>query len=451
MAEGTKRDVRDPIVTKMIVVAVLIVGLLIPIEWIDGLVHERRQRHAEVRREVSATWGGEQLVQGPVLILPYVERRQDEKGKETVWRRRAYSLPEQLEIDGVIEPETRARGIFEVLLYRVRLRIRGTFAAPDFGSRPVAPEDVAWEDATLSIGIPDLRGMESDPKLEWNGTPVAFRPGAGSIPIYASGMNATVPGVAATGGHRFSFSVSLTGTDALRFVPVGKDNRVTLASSWPDPSFDGAFLPLERSVRTDGFDASWRVSYYGRSFPQSWRSDDSSTAPRAEALAAAAFGVRLLESIDFYRKTERATKYAVLFLALTFLAFLLFETWTRLRVHPLPYLLVGLSLCLFFVLLLSLAEHLGFALAYALAASGTIAVIAGYASRLLAGTRRGALLAGGLAGLYGWLYVLLQIEDYALLLGSLGLFVALAAVMYATRGLDGSGEITGARTIPAEG
>jgi inner membrane protein len=438
MADTVKREGRDPIVTKMVVVGVLIVGLLIPIGWIDGLVRERQNRHAEVRRELSATWGGEQLVQGPFLIVPYVEHWKDEKGVAKIRHHRAYFLPETLEIDGVVEPERRARGIFEVLLYRVRLRVQGTFAAPPARTLPIAPADVGWDAATLSIGVPDLRGMENDPKLEWNGAPAAFRPGTGPISLYASGMNALVPGVTASASHRFSFTLTLTGADALRFVPVGKDNRVSLTSTWPDPSFDGAFLPVERSVREDGFEAEWRVSYYGRSFPQTWQSAE---APPADALGRAAFGVRLLESIDFYRKTERATKYAVLFVALTFLAFLLFELWTRLRIHPLPYLLVGLSLCLFFVLLLSLAEHLGFGLAYVLAAAGTIASIAGYATRILAGTRRGALLAGGLGTLYGWLYVLLQLEDYALLLGSVGLFAALAAVMYATRGMDGSGEI----------
>ena len=435
---AAKGEWRDPMAGKMFVIGILILALLIPLGWISSLVTERQWRYEQVRRELSATWGGEQLLQGPILTIPYVERRRDDKGKESVWRHRAFFLPETLEIDGAIEPETRSRGIFRVLLYRVRVRVVGTFATPDFGVRKVAPEDVAWNEATLSIGIPDLRGVQSDPQIHWNDAPLAFRPGPGPINLYPSGMHALVPALAdaAAKPHRFAFDVTLTGADALRFVPVGKDNRVTLTSSWPDPSFDGAYLPIERRVSPQGFDATWRVSYNARSYPQSWRTDDPGSAPAPDPIAASAFGVRLIESVSFYSKTDRSLKYAMLFLSLTFLTFLLFEVLAALRVHPLPYLLVGLALCLFYVLLLSLSEHLGFGIAYVVAAAATIVLIAGYARKVLCGGARSALLASGLAGLYGYLYVLLQLEDYALLLGSVGLFAVLATVMYVTRDVD---------------
>ena len=433
-----RKEWRDPMFGKMMVVGVLILALLIPLGWISGIVWERQARHEEVRRELSATWGGEQVVQGPILTVPFVERRRDDKGKETVWRHRAFFLPETLEIDGVVEPERRSRGLFQVLLYRVRLRIQGSFGDPDFGVRKVENTDVLWREAALSIGIPDLRGVQSDPVIRWDDAPLAFRPGPGPITLYPSGMHALVPALEtpAAKPHRFQFELTLTGADALRFVPVGKDNRVTLGSAWPDPSFDGAFLPVERTVSPTGFDATWRVSYYARSYPQAWRSDEPGSAPSADSIATSAFGVRLIESVNFYSKTDRSLKYAMLFLSLTFLTFLLFEVLAGLRVHPLPYLLVGLALCLFYVLLLSLSEHLGFGVAYSLASGATIALIAGYARKLLCGGARSAILASGLAGLYGYLYVLLQLEDYALLLGSLGLFSVLATVMWVTRNVD---------------
>ena len=433
-----REEWRDPMVGKMIVIGALILGLLIPLGWISSIVTERQMRHEQVKRELAATWGGEQLLAGPILTIPYVERRRDDKGKETVYRHRAFFLPETVEVDGAVEPETRQRGLFRVLLYRVNLRVQGSFATPDFGARKVAPEDVAWNEAMLSIGVPDLRGVQSDPQIRWNDAPLAFRPGPGPVGLYTSGMNALIPGLADAGAkpHSFAYEFTLTGADALRFVPVGKDNRVRLTSSWPDPSFDGAFLPVERTVGSDGFEATWRVSYYARSYPQSWRTDDPGSSPSAEVVNASAFGVRLIESVNFYSKTDRSLKYAMLFLSLTFLTFLLFEVLAGLRVHPLPYLLVGFALCLFYVLLLSISEHVGFGAAYVIASTATIALISGYARKLLSGTARTALLASELAGLYGYLYVLLQLEDYALLLGSVGLFTVLAVVMYLTRDVD---------------
>jgi inner membrane protein len=347
-------------------------------------------------------------------------------------------LPEALRVDGTVDPETRRRGIFEVVLYRVTLHVSGRLAMPDFSEWRVPAEDVLWDDAALSLGIPDLRGVEKEPALRWDREQLMFQPGVGEVDLYASGMHAAIRNLrdAALGTHEFAFDLALAGSEELSFVPSGKETEVKLSSSWPDPSFSGAFLPTERAVDARGVRAVWKVSYFGRPYPQRWRRGDTVASSLAQQTTASAFGLRLLDPVDFYRMSDRAVKYATLFVVLTFLGFGLFEILDRRRIHPVPYLLVGLALCLFYLILLSVSEELGFGAAYAIGTLATLVVIAGYATKVLGGKRRGAAMAGLLAGLYGYLYVLLQLQDYALLLGTVGLFGILASVMYLTRNLD---------------
>jgi inner membrane protein len=273
--------------------------------------------------------------------------------------------------------------------------------------------------------------------------------------LWSSGLRAPlrldIEGGKPAAGERipFSLSVSLAGSSGLRMMPFGRQTRLALRSTWASPSFSGAFLPESRRVGKDGFNATWNVSHYGRSFPQSWSSVQ--TASLASAINGSAFGVDFVQPVDVYQQTERSVKYGALFLVLTFVTFFLFELFQPIRVYPVQYLMVGSALCLFYVLLLSIAEQLAFGVAYLVAAGATVTLLGSYAAAVLRSKGRAAVFAGVLALLYGYLFVLLQAEDYALLLGSIGLFLILALVMLITRRVDWYGSATIPTEAPIEG
>lgn len=431
------RRLRDSAVFRLGVIGALILALLVPLAMVRSLVEERMQRRDQAADEIAATFGGRQTVGGPVLVVPYQYRYTDKQGETITGTDLAYFLPEILEVSGTITPERRRRGIFESAVYRSRLELAGAFARPDFDSWGIDSADVRWDQAAVAFGITDLRGISGDLAFEWRGEAATIEPGTAGVPLWPAGLAAAVA-LPATDTqldpYPFRLELGVAGSGGLDFLPLGKETLVALRSPWPDPSFGGAFLPETRTITNQGFEARWRVSYFGRGYPQKWRRgvDEAETA----LVAASAFGVGLFLPADLYQKAERSTKYGVLFLLLTFVTVFLYEVLSALRVHPVQYLLVGGALCIFYLLLLSLAEHVPFALAYAIAATATIAAIGLYTAAVLGGGGRALLLSGILAALYSYLYVLLQAEDYALLLGSAGLFLILGLVMFVTRKVD---------------
>ena len=455
-----RRTWRDSKLVKVIGVGILVLLLLIPLAMVRGLVGERQQRQLSVEQELAAIWGAAQTVAGPVLSIPYdslCEVQTTAANGQVVTsfqpcEKIGHFLPETLSVDGPVTPELRSRGIFDVVVYRTDLRLQGTFAPPKFdelardaavGAGPIGK--VHWERASLSVGIPDLRGIRGRVDLDWQGQRVPFAPGVVDPSLWTAGLRAplrldTAAGKPAEGRIPFSFSVSLAGSSGLNLLPFGRQTRLALRSPWQSPSFSGAFLPESRRVGKDGFNATWNVSYYGRSFPQNWSSVQ--TASLAAAINGSAFGVDFVQPVDVYQQTERSVKYGALFLVLTFVTFFLFELFQPIRVHPVQYLMVGSALCLFYVLLLSIAEQLAFGVAYLVAAGATVSLLGAYVAAVLRSKRRAGVFAGVLALLYGYLYVLLQAEDYALLLGSIGLFLILALVMLITRRVDWYGSAT---------
>jgi inner membrane protein len=413
-------------------IGALILLLLIPLGMVGMLVGERETNRMTVEREVAEKWGGQQSLVGPILSVPYRYRTQGPNGEVLTHVGYTRFLPSILDIEGDLRPEIRYRGIYEVALYEVGLKWSGEFERPDLGLWKIPPEDVLWDEAVLTVGIPDLRGIKRAIVANWGEETLGFEPGTGGVSFCASGIHARVPRLEASENTRFSFELGLNGSRDLLFAPLGKETRLSLSSSWPSPSFTGQFLPESREVTPDGFSAEWNISYLTRPFPQQWR--DGEVAP--ELLTQWMGGVTLFQPVDSYAKTGRTTKYGVLFLFLTFAVYFLFEILGRIRVHPFQYLLVGFALCLFYLLLLSLSEHIGFGTAYLLASAGTVGLIAVYSGSVLGSLGRAAAIGAGLAGLYSYLYVLLQLEDYALLLGSLGLFGLLSAAMVLTRRVD---------------
>lgn len=441
-------SLRSPVL-KMVFVLFLVLLLLIPLAMVRSVIQERQRRYDTVLYEVSDLWGRPQTATGPVLTVPYRVTWEDRDGKVHSSICMSRFLPETLSFQAQVLPEVRNRGIYEVVVYRLDLSMQGEFRKPDLDQWQIAAEDVLWEDAYLSIGITDPRGIREGLGINWQGEVLDLEPGTrlpASDPsgtfqggMLATGVHVPLPGLADDAGdttYPFSLPLELNGSRFLGFMPLGKVTRVELRSPWPDPSFSGAFLPVDRDVRADGFDALWEVSYFGRSYPQSWREIEGQDSSPWNQMRDSVFGVELLIPVDLYQKTERSVKYAVLFLLLTFLGFFLFEVFRSKAVHPFQYLLVGCALCLFYLLLLSLSEHVPFALAYGLSATATIGLIYGYARAILDGGGAAALMAAVLIGLYGYLYVLLQVQDFALLLGSLALFLILAVVMYITRRID---------------
>jgi inner membrane protein len=426
---------RFSVLLKAAFIAGLVLVLLVPLLVVQGMVAERENRRAGAEAEIIRSRGGEQAVGGPILTVPFVVRTKDDKGRVIESVDRLHVLPDVLVVDGTVAAERRRRGIYEAITYDTTLHVSGSFTVPDFAARHVAPRDVLWGEAILSVELPDQRGLKERVELAWGRATSAFRSGRPVIGMYGGSIEAPVHGLAdlAPGARvPFSLDLALTGGGSLSFLPLGDETSVKISSAWPGPSFTGAFLPADRTVSPEGFSASWKVPSMARPFPQAWRAGEIEPGVLLEA----SFGASLMAPVDIYQKVTRSVKYGALFLLLPFLVFFLFEVLGGLRVHPLQYLLVGLAECLFYLLLLSLAEHLPFVAAYLAAAGAAALMVTLYASAVLRSWRRGALLAPSLAAAYGFLYATLQSEDYALLIGSVGLLAILGLVMILTRRVD---------------
>jgi inner membrane protein len=419
---------RNSVTLKLFTVGFLILLLLIPAQMIKGLVREREGRRAEAVREISSIWAGRQTVSGPVLSVPVRRTVREANGRTYQTTTNAVFLPDALTVDGNVSTESRYRGIYKITVYNSELTLSGSFPATDFGGWGVADGDILWDAASVSLGISDLRGVKEDLSITWNGAPKPLDPGIEGAAVLGSGVEARVP-LAQGKPAAFSLRLALKGSEALYFLPLGKTTAVKLHSPWPDPSFKGAFLPESRKISGAGFDAEWKVLHLNRPFPQRWLD----TVP---SLSEWNFGVELLSPVDQYDLTERSIKYAVLFIFLTFLVFFFIEFLKDKRLHPIQYLLVGAAITIFYLLLLSLSEHMAFWLAYVVASVAVVALIGGYTKGVFDQKRLTALVTATLVLLYGFLYTLLQLEDYALLIGSVGLFATLAVVMYLTRKIN---------------
>jgi len=426
--------VRHAISIKGIVIAILVLILLIPTGMIALLVNERESRKLEVVNEVSAKWGNAQTLIGPVLGIPYLEYTQqsitDAKGKnvDKVVKeiRYAYFLPDQLTVNGKILPEKRYRSIYEIVVYGSELSFKGNFGAVSLGKWNVAPENWLLKEAFVAVGISDLRGIEEQIKLNWRGQKVDFQPGIPAYDFSDAGVHAPVDVPLQGQTSSFDFSLSLKGSRQLFFVPVGKETIVSLQSTWPSPSFDGQFLPDKRKVESNGFSATWKILDLNRNFPQTWTGTQ-------ENIRNSGFGVNLLTVNDSYQQTMRSVKYAVMLIALTFTVFFFIELLNNQKVHPFQYLLIGLSLCIFYTLLLSISEYLSFQMAYGVATILTLGLILVYTQSLFQQPKLVGLIGGVMVLMYGFVFVVIQLEDTALLVGSIGLFLVLAAVMYFSR------------------
>ena len=439
---------RRAIFFKLIGVTILILLLLIPLRMIHSVLRERLERRHQAVTEITSVWGREQNVIGPVLIVPYRYQFKSRKEQPAAGGKieqvevvetavaNAHFLPASLDIQGDITPKQLRRGIYQAVVYTGQLEIAGEFARPDFARMHIGEENVLWDDAVVTFAIPDLRGVKETLQLQWGDQRIPLLPGC-KLKGFASGVHARVGGLReGSGSIPLKLALTLNGSGGIRFTPLGDQNRVKLSSPWPDPSFQGAFLPSERTVSAAGFAATWQLAQYGRDYAQQWTDLDRGGALTESSATSSLFGVTFLSGIDSYRNVERASKYGVLFFTLVFAAFFLFEILSKLRLHPFQYALVGAALCLFYLGMLSLSEFIAFGYAYLAAAAATTLLIWFYCAKVLKSGGRTLVVVGMLAAIYGFLYIALQLQDYSLLLGTAGLFAMLAVVFAITRNID---------------
>ena len=447
---------RQSIMLRIISIAILVLLLLIPAYMIEDLIRERSSYREAAIREVSSKWGEAQTITGPVLTLPYTSYFKDNEGKVTATTEYAHFLPESLNVQTQLSPEIRYRGIYDVVVYTTSIRCAGQFAYPDITTLNLA--NVQWNDAYVSVGIPDMRGIEEAVILQWQQENHPFDPGIASNDLFTSGISTPVRLDSAQATIAYQFDLQLKGSRSLRFMPLGRTTQVNVRSDWSNPSFDGAFLPDEREVNESGFTAHWEVLHLNRNFPQAWKGSQyrfttsnnqaipadyyydrpiEAAQPAASTEASGySFGVNLLRPVDEYQKATRAAKYAILFISLTFLVFFFVETLNRKRIHPVQYLLVGLALCIFYALLVSISEQLSFNVAFVLSSVAVTGLITLYCHSIFRQQRLTLFIGALLILLYGFVFTLLQLQDYALLIGSIGLFGILAVVMYFSRKID---------------
>jgi len=431
MTEKSKKS----LTTKGLIIAVLIMLLLIPTVFINTLVRERQARQNEAFLEISDKWAKAQTIAGPIISVPYDEYFKEANGTVSKVKKYIHILPEKLEINGKILPEKRYRGIYETVVYTSNLELKGSFSGLIPVALSISKENILYDQAFVSIGITDLRGIEDNVSLDWNGTSCPINPGVETTDIYKSGINSRIK-INSTDSlnNRYDFSVkiNLKGSQYIYFTPVGKETHLTVTSNWPTPSFDGAYLPDSREIQANGFSAYWKILHLNRNYPQFWLNSSYS-------VDESAFGVNMLLTVDNYTKTDRAVKYAILFIALTFLIFFFLELLNNKPIHPLQYILVGFALCIFYLLLLSISEQLYFNIAYLISAVMTIGLISWYSASILKDKKLATLIGGNLVILYAFIFAIIQLQDYALLIGSLGLFIILIIVMYFSRKIDWKG------------
>lgn len=415
---------------KGILVGCLIIAMLIPTFFILGLVEERAKRKETVAIETTSKWAGGQTVTGPLLLIPYNEKPPFADAKPI--RRLAYFLPDELKISGKIDPEKRSRTIYEIVVYRSEIDMEGSFKTLSPEQLDINPNDLLLNEARICIGISDFRGIEDQLSLNWNQSNIVFNSNVPENEILKEGLSAPVIITADTfkNVHSFKLKIRLKGSEKLSFTPVGKTTTLQVSSSWPNPSFDGSFLPTTKAVISDtGFTANWKIQHLNRSYPQSWKD-------KKYDIKGSTIETKLLQPVDSYAQTMRSVKYAILFIALTFALYFFIEITQKKMVHPIQYVLVGIALCIFYTLLLSISEYLAFGPAYLIASFATITLITLYTKSLFLQWRIAWLFCGVLSMLYGFIFVLIQLEDKALLFGSIGLFVVLSIIMYYSRKID---------------
>ena len=432
---------RNSITARMLVVGVLIMVLLIPLSFVKDLITERSYRQKEVVNEINSKWGNEVVLSGPILKVPYTIEKEEktyDKKKESYFTttkeisKFAYFLPDKLNIDSKVETKPLNRSIYKSVVYNSDIEVSGEFPIIDFSSEAVKPKTIEWEKASVIVQTSNLKGIRNTLEVQLGNQKLTMNPKYDTNSLNTIQSEAIV-GITETvqSPTPFSFTMTVNGSESLQFIPIGKETSATMTSNWHSPSFNGLFLPEDgsRNITADGFSASWKVLQINRQFEQAF----FGYLPNLQEFA---FGTKLIIPVDEYQKSERTAKYGFMVIGLTLLVFLLIQLVSKIYIHPFQYVMVGLALVMFYTLLISISEHSTFLKAYLIAAFSVLALIVVYSRAILKGFKFPLLIGVSLTSLYGFIYIIIQLESYALLVGSIGLFTILAIIMFASRKID---------------
>lgn len=438
---------KTSITARMIVVGFLLFVLLIPLEFVKTLITERSFRQQEVIQEINEKWGNEVLLSGPILKIPYKTYKEEKvyipetksyefKSEEII--NFAYLFPEELNIDSKVttKEEPLKRSIYESVVFTSEIAVNGNFQIIDFTNKDILQKDIIWDKISVLIKTSNLKGIRNTIEINLAEETLAMTPKYSQAYLntietqYVSNFpmegTKTIP---------FSFNIKVTGSESLKFIPIGKETHVSMVSNWHSPSFDGKYLPDDgsREITKDGFKSTWKVLQINRQFQQEFFNE----LPDLEEFA---FGAKLIIPVDQYQKSERTAKYGFMVIGLTLLVFLLIQLVSKIYIHPFQYIMIGLALVMFYTLLISITEHSSFFKAYAIASASVLGLITLYSRAILKGFKFPLLVCTSLASLYGFIYIIIQLENYALLVGSIGLFIILAIIMFASRKIDWGNE-----------
>jgi len=431
---------KESVTVKLAFIGLLVILLLIPSTLVQNLIQERSLRQDETEKQVSDQYSGEQLVQGPVLVIPYKKqlKETDNSGKEVTKEviNNLFLLPNELDYNANVSPDILHRGIFEVVVYNGTVKVSGNFTKADLSSLSITADQLMPDKAKLLFSISDLKGLKTNPQLKIAGQTATAEPAFGDtvftnglqVAVNLSGlMDKTIP---------FEFNLDLKGSEELSFLHLGKTTDVTVKGNWGSPSFDGRYLPDTRTIDTKAntFDAKWRMLYYNRPFPQQWV--DDLNVLKTKKADDATFGVKLRLPVDQYQKTTRSSKYAILIIMLTFISLFLTEMISKHRIHVFNYVLIGAAMIVYYTLLLSFSEQVGFTSAYLIASAATVILVAAFLRSLIKTLKTTGLFALILSLFYAFIYVIIQLEDLALLVGSVALFLVVAILMYFSRKIN---------------
>lgn len=448
---------RYSVTVKLLAIGFLTLLLLIPLGMIRSLINERNYTRTSAVQEITSKWSAEQIVTGPSIAIPYTQERIVNDKREVITRH-LLLLPEELDVRANTVVEKRKRGIYDASVYKAEILLAGAFNMGEIAKEGIKREDIRFDKARVIMGISDLKGIREVVSLQLNGETFSMEPGIPvedlfiggmdmynyetgksvgpnvSTGIFASGLNvrpdSLLEGVMTNEKIPFTVTLNLNGSTGLYIVPVGKVTTTTFQSDWTTPSFGGDFLPEGHDISDEGFSASWKILDLNRSYGQVVGSDDRGA---INSMSSSIFGVKFIQSVDQYQQNLRSVKYGILIILLTFVVVLFIELIKRNGVNPFHYLLVGLALVLFYALLLSMSEIWGFNLAYAVAALMTIIMITLHMVAILRNRKQGLLVGSLLAFLYVFVFLLIRMESYSLLVGSLGLFVILGVIMHYAR------------------
>lgn len=443
--------VKTSITARMLMVGFLVIILLIPLSFINNLISERAYRQSDVVNEINEKWGENVLVYGPFLKIPYKTytetKTYNEKTKtyftETETHiKHAYIFPESLNANVKVDSKTLNRGNFESAVFTTTMDFSGHYTPTDLTSKGINTEDIIWDKATVILKTSNLKGIKSEMLLKLNQNTYSFQTNfnenttknSDHLDVLESGfINPT--DLSSKNNTPFSLSMAFNGSKQIELIPIGKTTTMNMASNWADPSFIGNYLPNDetKTITKDSFNADWKVLHINRAFSQQHLN-------KIPNLNKFAFGTKFMVMVDEYQKSERSAKYGFLVIGLTFLIFFLIQTLSKISIHPFQYLMIGLALIMFYTLLVSISEHSNFLKAYLIAGSSVIILITLYSKSILKTLKFPLFIGLSLSALYAFIYVIIQLENYALLVGSVGLFLILTIVMYVSRKIDWNNE-----------